>query len=179
MNKLTKWIYNVWQIKKIIAGVTSLYKTKLKLMINKNVLPLWFTSIQLHPAMKGLSDKTLISSPFKTVSESNPLASSVFWYCHNFRKVPGAAHPHCCLGTEGSQEVCSLALQHLKDRTAQNGIHVDWDIDEVVSYSLSPYSLQQLVPLPQGRLSKALKTFSLESIPFHGMCAVVAAVTAV
>lgn len=48
-------------------------------MINKNVLPLWFIFIQLHPAMKGLSNKTLISRQFKTVSENNPLASSIFY----------------------------------------------------------------------------------------------------
>lgn len=66
------------KLRRLLQGLTSLYKTKLKLMINKNVLPLWFTSMQLHPAMKWLSDKTLISSQFKTVSESDLLASSIF-----------------------------------------------------------------------------------------------------
>lgn len=152
MNKLTKWIYNVWQIKKITAWSNKSIQNKLKVMINKNVLPSWFTSIQLHPAMKGLSDKTLISSQFKTLSESNPLASSIFVYCHNFRKVPESAHPHWGLGTGTSQEVCRLALQRVKDRTAQNGTHVDWDIDKAVSHPLPPYSPQQLVLVPQGRL---------------------------
>lgn len=55
-------------------------------MISKNMLPLWFIFIQLHPAMKGLSNKTLISSQFKTVSESNPLASSIFLILSQFQE---------------------------------------------------------------------------------------------
>lgn len=66
------------KLRRLLQGLTSLCITKSKLMINKNALPLWFTSIQLHPAMKGLSDKTLISSQFKTVAESNLLVYSIF-----------------------------------------------------------------------------------------------------
>lgn len=113
------------KLRRLLQGLTSLCITKSKLMINKNALPLWFTSIQLHPAMKGLSDKTLISSQFKTVAESNLLVYSIFWCCHNFRKVPGTAQSHWCLGA-GESQTCRLALPYVKDRTAQTGIHMDW-----------------------------------------------------
>lgn len=55
-------------------------------MINKNMFPLWFIFIWMYPAMKALSNKSLISSQFKTVSESNPLASCMFLILSQFQE---------------------------------------------------------------------------------------------
>lgn len=95
-------------------------------MISKNKLPLWFIFIQLYPAMKGLSNKTLISSQFKAVSESNPLASSVFFdtviisgKCLEHNK------PSCCFAAEASHEIYMPSTQYVKDKAAENGVHMN------------------------------------------------------
>lgn len=91
-------------------------------MINKNALPLWFIFIQLHPAMKGLSNKTLISRQFKTVSENNPLASSVFYGTVTISGKSPEPHKPCrCLGAGASHEVGGRPPRYAKGKAAASG----------------------------------------------------------
>lgn len=95
-------------------------------MINKNVLPLWFIFIQLHPAMKGLSNKTLISRQFKTVSENNPLASSIFYDTVTISGKSLELHKPCrCLRAGDGHEVRGCPPRYVKGKAAASGTHED------------------------------------------------------
>jgi len=95
-------------------------------MISENEIPMWFIFIQLHPAMKELSNKTLVSSQFKAISESNPLPSSIVLILSWFQEKCLELHKlFFCLGAGAGLEVRRLPMQYMKDKAAENDIHKD------------------------------------------------------